>query len=151
MPFLVLSQNNFASNSNKLSWQNVYETSLSSADFFNSVKTKKNFIDCNYDGDILYGTTPFIDIIKDHSGMVIFARYDIQLTYKIEFKVDKYRVTITDLVWDSTDFNDTTNFEELLLKKRDGTIRGANKYQKYLKALDLELTKIFTYKTPDGW
>jgi hypothetical protein len=150
-PFLTQAQHTFKSESKELSWQHIYDSDITAETYYNNIKTQKEFVDCNFDGVILYGTTPFIDLIKDHSGMPIFARWDIQLTYKIEFKDNRYRVTVSNMLWDSYNFNDITPFEDLLLKKRDGSIRGANKYQEYLSVVEMKLITLFAYKDQAGW
>jgi archaellin len=151
LPFCLAAQHNFSADSNKLSWELVYNTKINPDVYFNSIKTKKDFIDCNFDGVLLYGTTPFINLIDSSFSMPIFARYDVKFIYKIEFKENRYRVLITNLIWYSEGFNENTNFEDLLLKNRDGSIRSAKKYVEYLDLLDIELTKIFTYKAEKDW
>lgn len=151
LPFCAIAQHSIKSIDSSFTWQHTYTDSINAADMYDFLKVKGQFLDCNYDGKIIYGNSEFSDLIKDHSKLAIYARYDVRFTYIIDFKEDMYRVKLTDFKLDDNIDKEDLPINDLLIKTKDGSLRTAKIHQRYYQRLHDALIKLFTYKKEENW
>jgi hypothetical protein len=151
LPFCALSQHEFKTLDSRIVWQHTFTDTVQPLQLFDVLKLRPAYIDCNYDQNIIFGHSDFIDLIKDNSRLAIYARYDVRYSYSIDFKEDKYRVTLTNLFFDPLDARRSLTLDDLLLKSKDGSLRSAKIHQRFYERLHEALIKEFTYTAPEKW
>jgi hypothetical protein len=158
-PFILIAQNNFAAVDSNVVWEQVFNDSVVATDYLKhlniSISQENPAILVN---DYTSGQSTYMDLIEDKSSLSAFFRQPVKFDYRVDFKEEKYRVTIRNITFKGisitlygvTDDTDTY-LDNSLIRNRDGELRKNKMSQRIQYQLNSVFTKIFTYKTPDGW
>lgn len=169
-PVLFFSQvENFTANNRQLSWGKIYETSLSKNDLINILKSSGKFSITSEDDNSIFGSTK--NIMADYKGAgfttmgttIYVQNSSIGSNFKIDFKENKYRVTInniilTELVSPIGSFLKTQDpniaLEMYVLKNGKDEFRGTFE-KRDAKIFNYTFTNLFDFskykKSPDNW
>jgi hypothetical protein len=149
-PFFAIAQNDFKVEKEQVIWQKVFDNNVSSNDFDKSFKTRTLFLNSQFSDNQIYGITEPKTLIKYDWSMPIYASYLTYFTYRVEFKENRYRVTVNDITQVVTTDKTETTLTGFILKK-DQTLRTGRNHQKFLLKLHEALDKEFTYKPESKW
>ncbi|ROI02952.1 hypothetical protein EGI16_12340 [Chryseobacterium sp. G0240] len=148
IPFLSFAQkDDFFAENNKVSWQKVYHTSLNPNEIINKLKSINYFYDISLNENT--ATLKFKDLKPKYRDMGYGAGSMSMYIgsgvffggVTINFKEDKYRVTVDNIMYDfsyisiatMSDVQTRNNLEEVALK------RGSNEFKKGFLKRDSEV------------
>ena len=145
--YSITAQHNFTIVNNSLQWQVIFnkDTNTNIVDYF-----KKNpFTSALTFTENISGISNWHQL-QNKKGLPIFAYQDFKAFITIEEKEDKYRVTVTNIIFKGVEisFGGVTNKSEdhleALALKNDFTIRPSKPTQNTLNALNTFFTDTFT-------
>ena len=155
---LSAQETNFKIKNNKPIWQIVYNDSITKIDFYNNKKnnnifqslSKNEFNDNQIDFVIKYDFTHLKPFGYKYFTSQILLRYDSFLYGNIEFKDNKYRVTISKIESIGID-DEIFNLLDLFVKKNK--YKTSKSYIKSLLILNNFYSSIFvnTENSNDDW
>ncbi|WP_431471948.1 hypothetical protein I5168_12115 [Nonlabens sp. SCSIO 43208] len=155
----IIAQTNFAAQNGNLQYQQTFNDSVQLQQF-KSYLLKNIPIDqqLTTTSNTIVGYTQYSDIIHDKSSLGVIFKRPVKYKFVIEFKENKYRVTITNInfrdvevgVLGVTDSNPDAPAETYLLKNKDNTIRNNKMTTRVLTRLENAFNDLFTYKI-DNW
>ena len=163
IPFLGIAQKNkteylnFKLTEDKdLIWQKIYETDASLEDVLKFLKHNSFTSDLELNGSTVTGRSGKTKL-SSTKGVVMAAYQSFDVFIKIDFKDNRYRVTINDLQFDpmgtsvrSGMFNvnqsNVYTLNDLAVRDKHNEIRGNSNARKLLETLDKDLNSHFIPK-----
>lgn len=153
------------SESLNVNYQQIFKAQNITAEAFKSEIIKQtNIKNVEINDNTITGQIVDLKVNKTEDGPAtpIFLREDFNADFTIEFKDNKYRVTITNIVFIDRQsllaYNSDnaevlkTNIEDLVVKKKKQKFKTSKTIDAALNYTNLHLTKLFTYKqTKDDW
>ncbi|WP_282070909.1 hypothetical protein [Polaribacter atrinae] len=164
LPFLIgfnlSSTDNFEIENSKLIWQKVYETELTNEQLKERIKSSGNFknLELNKDRIIAEITNLSIDYkgygSSEMSTPIYVARNNLNSFVQIEFKENRYRVTIKNIKLTQkyedalSNQGEMTDIEVFALKKRNTEFKSSF-LKKTSKIINFTFEKITEFKVKD--
>jgi hypothetical protein len=159
LPFLAMAQHNFNANNNRVEWSQVFSDSITIIKMETQIRAKLiNIEEIAITKNSISGTTDFIPLISNFEDLAPAFRQPVKFNYRMEFKEDRYRVFINNIVFKGiiitlygvTD-NDHFYADTELIRNRDGELRKNKQAKRAFKRLHNAFISTFTYTAPEKW
>lgn len=159
LPYLALSQYHFTASDSSIIWQHSINNTITINEVLDYCQDNiRHTIAPQIRDNSIYGTTDFIEVLTDKSGIAIGAKTAARFQYRVTFIDNQYTITIRRIEFKSIEVDilgvtDTshTSIESLSLRNKDQTMRSNKMTQRLLERLDAAFLKLFTYNAADKW
>jgi hypothetical protein len=156
VPALCIAQHDFTAANGRITWARVFNESVT-VENLGSYLLKEfphETVQLTAENSIT-GNTSFAAVFTDRAAWPFYYNPPVRFTYNVDFKDNRYRVTINNVVLKNTDDEavpkDDTFLDKRFLRVRGGDIRTNPETTKLLERLHNAFVNRFTYKEPAGW